>query len=329
MAKTDPASKFPPENLENVKRELFGINGTEPATGGRFKPGQSGNPKGRPRRASEPTQSMGEQSIHAATVRAAMTPVLVRNSGASSSIPMFEAIIHAQMTIAAKGNPLAQRDALLRIERAHREVARELAATHEYWSRYRDQQWAEIERAKRNGAPLPNPLPHPDDLVIEPGQPVDVTGPIDEAEAARCAETCRLRDTLLLQHALDEKLQSTDPVDGYSAGGTLLWAIAFNKLVFERFQLSESQLIWQLLRNAAIPKRQLLKILHQTWPTLGYSVPRGTRFASYEFIAALFQFQGELIAAIRAGEIDPEAFARRDYNDVALGLMAKFKARVA
>ena len=91
--------------------------GGGPAPGGQFKPGQSGNPKGRPKRLPEPSLSLGEHSVHAATLRESRRPVSVRSNGASSQVLMLEAIVQAQMASAATGNALAQRDVLDRIER--------------------------------------------------------------------------------------------------------------------------------------------------------------------------------------------------------------------
>jgi hypothetical protein len=211
MTKDDRTGKIPAPVMESLKCELFGKDGAEPPRAGRFKPGQSGNPKGRPKRSSDATAFLDDHSVHAATARIAMTSVSIKENGQSVSIPMFEGIIRAQMAAAGKGNWLAQRDSLLRIERALSVVARDQQEKREFWQRYRDEKFAEIERAKRNVMPVPSPLPHPDDIVIEPGEDVRIDGPIDEADMALCAKTCLYRDTLLLQDALDEKL--TTPGD--------------------------------------------------------------------------------------------------------------------
>jgi hypothetical protein len=50
MADDNHSGKPSTTGQESLKRELLGIGGTEPAKGGKFKPGQSGNPKGRPKR---------------------------------------------------------------------------------------------------------------------------------------------------------------------------------------------------------------------------------------------------------------------------------------
>ena len=142
--------------IQDAKAELF--FGERPAPGGRFKRGQSGNPSGRPKRATEASFSRQDNAVHLATLRESRRLVTVKLNGTSTEVSMLDAVVQSQITNAVKGNPLAQRDALLRIERAYQQEAREMAASHEFWSRYRDQQWAEIERARRNRTPLPSPL---------------------------------------------------------------------------------------------------------------------------------------------------------------------------
>lgn len=330
MAQSDDPErpgKVPASTIQDAKAELF--FGEKPMPSGRFQPGQSGNPNGRPKRAPELPFSLQDNAVHLATLRESRRLVTVQPNGTSTEVSMLDAVVQSQITNAVKGNPLAQRDALLRIERAYQQEAREIADSHEFWSRYRDQQWAEIERAKRNRTPLPNPLPHPDDIVIEPGRPVRVDGPIDEADMALCTQSCLYRDTLLLQQALDERLASAHPGDGYRSGGSLIWAVAFNNLIYKRFQLDENQLIWQSLRNASIPKRELLKKLHRAWQTLGVTAPRGTRFASFEIVEAIVRFGGEITAATIAGDVDRDEFLRREFNDAALNIIERFKARLA
>lgn len=329
MADDNHSGKIPAPGLESLKRELLGFGGTEPPKGGRFKPGQSGNPKGRPKRTPAPVPTPGERSLSVATARLAQTSVSIKEHGESISIPMFEAIIRAQMASAAKGNPLAQRDALVRIERALFDAARDLQEKQEFWARYRDEKWAEIEQAKRNGEPLPNPLPHPDDIVIEPGQEIRIKGPIDEADMARCAHICLFRDTLLLQDALDVKLASTDKDKRYRPGGSVLWAMLFDHLLYKRFRLREYELAHRIDRNSLIPLRTLLKTVYQAWRTLGMDMPRGTRFASVDVVKAIFDSTAEIDDAVRAGDIDQDEFLKREYNETALEIMTRFKARAS
>ncbi len=149
--------KFSSEAIQDAKAELF--FGQKPMPSGRFKPGQSGNPNGRPKRAPELTFSLQDNAVHLATLRESRRLVTVKLNGTSTEVSMLDAVVQSQITNAVKGNPLAQRDALLRIERAYQQEAREIAASHEFWSRYRAEQWAEIERAKRNGKPDPNGQP--------------------------------------------------------------------------------------------------------------------------------------------------------------------------
>ena len=208
---------------------------------------------------------------------------------------------------------------------SQREEARALSDSHDFWNRYRDHHWAEIERAKRNRLPLPDPLPHPDDIVIEPGRAVRVNGPIDEAEAEKYDESCRMRDTLLLQDAVDQKVEQTQQEgDGaYQAGGAVVFALWLNRRLPKRFQLSESAFVWRTMRNQATSKRELLRSVHQSWRSLGRQMPRGKRFASLTVVVGCLRFFEDMMAAFEKGEIDVEAMAQGIFNEAALKLMDK------
>jgi hypothetical protein len=321
MSKTDKPDRpgiLPAAAMENLKHEMFFGTNPAPAKGGRFGPGQSGNPKGRPKRAPEPNLSLGEQSVHAATLRESKRLVSIRENGKTSQVTMADAIVQAQLASAAKGHPIAQRDALARIERAQYEEARALAKSHEFWERYRDDGWAAIARAKRDGTPMPNPLPHPDDIVIEPGQRVRFEGPCNAEEAAQYAQTCELRDALVMQYALDERLDGDGPTTG-----ALLALDVLNRILPERMRLSDAALTYQLLRYEGMAKRELLTRVYRAWRALGANLPRGRRFPPLERVKQRLEFGADLLAGFKSGALDVAAMSRGEFDDAALDLMEK------
>lgn len=322
--KPDRPGKLPAAAMENLKHDMFFGTNPAPAKGGRFKQGQSGNPKGRPKRAPEPNLSLGEQSVHAATLRESKRLVSIRENDATSQVTMADAIVRAQLASAAKGHPIAQRDALARIERAQYEEARVIGKSHEFWERYRDESWAAIARAKREGSPIPNPLPHPDDIVIEPSMRVRFEGPCDAEEAARYARTCELRDALVMQYALDERLDGEGPPTG-----ALLALDVLNRILPERMRLSDAALTYQLLRYEGMAKRELLKRVYRAWRALGTNLPRGWRFPSLERVKQRLEFGTDLLAGFKSGTLDVAAMSRGEFDETALDLMDKHDIAVA
>lgn len=317
----DKAGKpIPPEALKAMKHELF-FGTPAPSTSGRFQKGQSGNPKGRPKRAPEPSLSLGELSINAVVARELRRLVTVREGDRVLQIPAIEALVRAQFAIATKGNAYAQRDFLDRADRVQREEAREIAEHNAFWEEYCAARRAEIAQARRKGEPEPTPLPHPDDIVIAPGKWVRFIGPVDEADAAKFDQTCRLRDTLMMQEALDQKLAITT---GKTPGGALLLADGLDRHLPQRMRLGDGVMMFRLMRHEATSKRTLLKDLHQAWRSFGVTLPRGWTFPSLEHVEKRLRFYWAFIAAAQSGELDVAAMARGELDENAQEFMARW-----
>jgi hypothetical protein len=94
-----------------------------PPTATQFKKGQSGNPRGRPRK-SETAQAPSDHwgtSLHAIG-RIAYEPVNVTLNGKQTTIPAIEAVHRRQINDAMKGgNRLLQRDVIARADAYERE----------------------------------------------------------------------------------------------------------------------------------------------------------------------------------------------------------------
>ena len=135
---------------------------------------------------------------------------------------------------------------------------------------YREQ----IAEAERKGEPPPAPLPHPDDVVIDDEKGVRFIGPVDDAGVARLKETIKVRDTLIMQDALDNRL-ADNPEGADQPGTALLFAIILDNGVPARFRLAEADWIERMMRYDTMPKRELLRAVYRAWKELGRRVPRG------------------------------------------------------
>lgn len=311
---------IPPAALEAMRYEL--LLGT-PASGnsGRFRKGQSGNPKGRPKRAERPQPVVDASGILATILKEAERPIPIRDGGKLSQISAREAVARALYATAVKGHPYALRTVIEMLGRAERDEAREVAEEHELFEAYRARCWKEIEEAKAKGVPLPTPLPHPDDIIIEPGKRVRFIGPLDESEAAKLDRTCQLRDILLMQDALDQKLAVGGDI---KPGGALLCALVLNQLLPGRMQLSDDAILFRQMRHETTPKRTLLKDLYQAWRDLGVALPRGWAFPPLEFVEERLRLYCEFFAAARAGELDVAAMAHGEFDENAREFMARW-----
>ena len=157
----------------------------KPPESSRFKPGQSGNPKGRPRGAKNKMPALNEERLKSIILAEAYRTIKVNDGNRQVSVPMAQAIIRSLAVSAAKGNQRAQRlfsELLVTTEREHKQLHDEwLNEAIEYkvsWER-------ELARREQLGITAADPLPHPDDIVIDMRTgAVRVKGPMTKEEKA-------------------------------------------------------------------------------------------------------------------------------------------------
>ena len=75
----------------------------------RFTPGQSGNPRGRPKGATAHTPAQQLKRLTKIVLEEAARPIPLRDGDRTVTVPMLEAIIRRLAVDAAKGDPRAQR----------------------------------------------------------------------------------------------------------------------------------------------------------------------------------------------------------------------------
>ena len=135
------------------------------------KKGVSGNPKGRPRRK---PQSDGKDPVNFAAQKAnqyfmeeAYRMVTLREGDQTIKLPAIQAVSGAMGVAAMKGNRHAQRmmaELVQQVENDDRELrAEHLKTMMEYKCTWEQA----IEEAKARGLRVPDPIPHPDDIVID------------------------------------------------------------------------------------------------------------------------------------------------------------------
>lgn len=160
---------------------------------GRFAAGQSGNPKGRPRKAfspkSVPVPEL-DRDLLAATVRKVLDREMqVTTNGVTENKQIRDIITEVQVQKAARGSTAAARylDAL--DQRGKQIDARKCANHYAIW-RDRKARYAEIHarQRKRSSAGISWDCPHPDDIVLGPGHAVKVEGPMTPDELIQTRE---------------------------------------------------------------------------------------------------------------------------------------------
>lgn len=294
-------SQFPDDAIRRMKEEVgYG----RPPVHSRFQKGQSGNPKGRPRSTPEPSLSIADLPTLGAILKSGQQKVTAREGDKVSELPVPDALVRSILATALKGDPRAQRLMLQELRDAEVRKAIEVQAATALALGYKEDAYQQMEAARAAGKPPPLIYPHPDDVVLDDDTGFHVIGPANEDEQRKLEETLRVRDILLLQDALDERLWS--PTQSGTQGGALLMAVALDKTIPERYRLSGAEIALRACRHQAMTKRALLKALYGAWKTLGVPVKRGWVFPSRERVAEILAFGGDLIGALRDGRVSAQ-----------------------
>jgi hypothetical protein len=270
--------------VEQAKnRILYGVGYKRPPKRAQFQKGQSGNPKGRPKAVRLDLDS--DRSANAIALREGERLISVREGTEIGDMPIIDAVFRKQSATALGGNAYAQKHKIEQYKHAERERRQKIAEDIELCTYYVETRRAEIAEAQAKGQPLPDPLPHPDDVVIDYEKGVQFIGPFTEEGRAWVEENARVRDALIMQDALDwrmaGKVDSTDPLD--QPGSALAFAQVLNLGLPERYRLSELMMVIRMDRYRTWSKRKLLKEVYRAWRALGMRFPRGRTFPPLRF----------------------------------------------
>jgi hypothetical protein len=187
---------------------------------GRFIKGRSGNPSGKPVGTRNKLPALNEERLKKLILDEAYRSVEIDENGSPLTVTMVQAVMRALADAALKGKLHAQAlfiKLVATIEQQNQELHRDFFdAMIDYkvtWER-------ELARRKKLGLQMPEPTPHPDDIVIDMGAGTAyVDGPwtedekalLDECRAAADAEGKALRDWLIERR--DEAAHANRAVD--------------------------------------------------------------------------------------------------------------------
>jgi hypothetical protein len=140
----------------------------KPPASTQFQPGQSGNPRGRPQGARNKHPALNEERLKSIVLEEAYRAIRINDGDKQIKVPMAQAIVRAVAVNAVKGQQRAQR------------LFTELLATTEKENKALNDEWLEVaitykiewdkelDRRQRLGiTDLPDPLPHPDHVVLD------------------------------------------------------------------------------------------------------------------------------------------------------------------
>lgn len=163
----------------------------------RFRKGHSGNPRGRPPGAHNKTEvdiSIGMRGAEAYLRQEAYRTVTLREGDRVIQLPAIQAVFRAMGVSALKGNRFAQKTLSELVTKLERDDFTSRLEAFGTWVDYKHAWGEAIERAEKLGHETPRPIPHPDDVILDPHTgDVKFTGPLTKEARDRLDEVLRRR----------------------------------------------------------------------------------------------------------------------------------------
>jgi len=216
MGDSDSGDEAPARRRKLVLPTSYDVGYGKPPAVSRFRPGESGNPGGRPRGARNKLPRLGEERLKEIVIREAYRTIRVREGSRNITVSMAEAVVRALAVSGARGNNRAAHlftRLLINVEHENKEL---LFRFYRKALDYKDAWTIELERRKRLNITAPDPVPHPDDIEIDPrtGE-VRMHGPLiaEEKQLWVVAEGVKVQIKTSIRSARRKLKRDLDPLE--------------------------------------------------------------------------------------------------------------------
>jgi len=195
----EPAKKVETqESGQNDNRAApYEVGYGKPPASHRFEKGRSGNPNGRPKSSKNRPKALDPalQPTDSLVLEEAYRPVTIREGEKVIELPAIQAAVRSLAIAAMKGSRLSQRVLADLVRQVEDRRAREHLTMMENAFEYKQNWTAELDRRRQLSIDLPDPVPHPDDIIIDmrTGH-VRTEGPLDEREKLEWKKRLKRRD---------------------------------------------------------------------------------------------------------------------------------------
>lgn len=279
-----PTNDSAPEQPGSVEGSEYDIGYGKPPAATRFAKGQSGNPRGRPRKPKPPPPRFSDGLSERFLRDEAYRDVTLRENGKPIKLPTTQAVIRSLGMEAIKGKRLSQKLYLEMVAKAEEEHLHAKLARYVRLEIHKHDGERILADCERRGLPYPvDRLPHPDDVVLKPAtHEVVVNGPETPEDVHFYEHTAELRNFCLLRASHDDKFwkgrPAKDPAESFN--GFLIFAQLLDDFLPRRYRWqddAEFTLLFEYRRlNRRERERRLtdeLARLQKTEPATLYLTP--------------------------------------------------------
>ena len=169
------------DNPKNERKYEVGYK--KPPRNTQFKPGKSGNLRGRPKGAKNKVKELPTSLLSDLILKEANREVTIHEGEKTLTIPMVKAVVRSLAVKAAKGEHHSQKQFLTMVGEMETNKENEKCDLLQTTLEYKQEWSAWIKYAERNNYPIPDPIPHPEHIMIDPRTgDVQFIGPMSKEE---------------------------------------------------------------------------------------------------------------------------------------------------